>query len=114
MSGFPNKQNMAAGAIPVWMAVAPPAGGGPTPKGYQQITTALSGATALTVPTGATLAIVNVEGTSVRWRDDGTNPSSTVGMVLAAGTTTPFVGDLSALKFIRTAAGSEINVSYYG
>ena len=39
--------------------------------GYQQITS-LASATTPTVPVGATVAIVTVEGAAVRWRADGT------------------------------------------
>ena len=42
--------------------------------GYQQITS-LSSATGLTVPQGATLALIVPETQNVRWRDDGTNPT---------------------------------------
>lgn len=89
------------------------------PMGFQQITS-LSSATALTAPTGAKLAIVHAETQNVRWRDDGTNPSATVGMIL---TTTgelrydvrdPNTLALGAIKFIEVAASAKINVSYYG
>lgn len=86
---------------------------GLTPKGYQQITS-LSSATALTVPAGATCAIIQPETKDVRWRDDGTNPTASVGMLLAAGYETFYTGTLSTIKFIETAASAKLNIAYYG
>lgn len=80
--------------------------------GYQQITS-LSASTALTVPTGATLAIVIPESQAVRWRDDGTAPTGSVGMPLAIATMLSYDGDLSRIRFIEQAASAKINVSYY-
>lgn len=85
-----------------------------TALGYQQITS-LSSATALTVPNGATKAVIKCETQAVRWRDDGTNPTSTVGMPMAT-TDAPFeyTGSLSAIKFIEQSASAKLNVAYYG
>lgn len=90
-------------------------GGALAPKGYQQITT-LSSAQALTVPGGSTSAVVTVEGQAVRFRDDGTNPTASVGMPIAVGGSYTFNGaaDLAALKFIEQAASAKLNISYYG
>jgi hypothetical protein len=81
--------------------------------GYQQITSLLSAA-ALTVPTGATVALIQAEAQSIRWRDDGTNPTASVGMVLAAGETMFFTGSLSAFRAIEVSASAKLNISYYG
>lgn len=80
--------------------------------GYQQITT-LTTATALTIPTGAQFAIVQAEGQDVRWRDDGVDPTATVGMILAAGDSMQFLGDLDLVRFIEATAGATLNVSFY-
>lgn len=80
--------------------------------GYQQITS-LSSAAGLTVPAGATMALIAPETKDVRWRDDGTNPTSSVGMPLVVGTTLNYDGDLNKIKFIETAASAAINISYY-
>ena len=87
--------------------------------GYQQITP--NTATGLTVPARApdgskqqaTFAIITPEGQNVRWRDDGTAPTATVGMPLAAGTSLSYDGDLKAIRFIQQAATGYLNVSYY-
>lgn len=81
--------------------------------GYQQITS-LSSATALTVPLGATIALIQAETQDVRWRDDGTSPTASVGMIIGAGTTLPYTGDLNAIKFIEATASAKLNISYYG
>lgn len=84
----------------------------PEPKGYQQITT-LSSAASLTVPSGADFALVQALTQNVRWRDDGTAPTATVGQRLAAGSTLEYDGDLSAIQLIEEAASAEVNVTYY-
>lgn len=84
------------------------------PWGYQQIANAtLASATALTVPDGAGYAIIQVESKSVRWRDDGVDPTGSVGMLLPADSAMVYDGDLTQLRFIRTESGATLNVSYY-
>lgn len=80
----------------------------------RQKITSLSSATALTVPTGARLAVVMVETQAVRWSDDGTDPTASSGMPIAAGGGWIFDSNLSALKFIEQVSGAVMNVSYYG
>lgn len=84
-----------------------------TAKGYQQITS-LSSASELTVPSGATVALVQAESQSIRWRDDGTSPTTTVGMILASGESLFFTGTLSTFRAIEIAASAKLNVTYYG
>ena len=83
-----------------------------TGLGYQQITS-LSASTALTVPVGATMALIVAETQAVRWRDDGTAPTASVGMPLATGTSLSYDGDLKAIRFIQQTASAVLNVSYY-
>lgn len=88
--------------------------------GYQQLTS-LSSSTALTVPaTGPagskqqpTLALITPETQAVRWRDDGTAPSASVGMPLAVGVTLQYDGDLTKIRFIEQTASAKLNISYY-
>lgn len=93
--------------------------GGPpysmTARGYQQITAGtLAAATALTIPSNATFALLQAENGDLRWRDDGTAPTGSVGMILYSGTTIELAGDLSTIKFIELTSQSGIlNVSYY-
>lgn len=82
------------------------------PKGYQQIT-ALSSATALTVPAGARYALLKCTAQAVRWRDDGTNPTAAIGMLIDVGDEFFYAGKLSRLRFIEATASAVLDVSYY-
>ena len=91
-----------------------------TRLGYQQITS-LSAATGLTGPSKdgqglawkPAIAMITPETQGVRWRDDDTDPTASVGMPLAAGTTLQYDGDLTKIKFIEQVAGAKLNISYY-
>jgi hypothetical protein len=91
-----------------------------TCMGYQQITS-LSSATNLTVPqrtpggqnSKPVFALIVAEGQAVRWRDDLTSPSASVGMPLAVGIPLQYDGDLTNIKFIEQVGGAILNVSYY-
>ena len=91
-----------------------------TRLGYQQITS-LSSATGLTVPSvdlnglscRPSIAIIVSETRAVRWRDDDVNPTTSVGMPLAAGVTLQYDGDLTKIKFIEQSASAKLNISYY-
>lgn len=83
------------------------------PLGYQQIT-ALNAAVGLTVPHGATWAIISCETQAVRYRDDGVNPTAAVGQPLPVNTDLPYTGDLGLVKFIEQVASAKLNVTYYG
>ena len=88
--------------------------------GYQQITD-LSSAVNLTVPTltpdgskqQPTFALIVCEGAPVRWRDDKTAPTTSVGMPLAIGVPLQYDGDLVNIKFIQQSATAKLNISYY-
>ena len=85
------------------------------PLGYQQLS-GISVATALTIPAGAAKALISVETNNVRWRDDGTAPTATVGQLLK--TTDPELlyldGGLGAMQFIPVTSTATVNVTYYG
>jgi len=80
--------------------------------GYQQITD-LDDAIKLS-PAGAILALIQAESKDVRWRDDGTAPTALIGMLLSAGSTMEYDGNLSAIQFIETAVSAKLNITYYG
>jgi hypothetical protein len=84
-----------------------------SPLGYQQITS-LATAVGLTIPAGATKAIVVAETQDVRWRDDGTAPTASVGMSLPKGVVLTITDLSSKIKFIETTTSAKLNVSYYG
>ena len=76
-------------------------------------------ATGLTVPVGATAAIVSVETEAVRYRDDGTAPTATVGVYLPVtatiGSLYSFIGRaiLANIQFIATTGTATVTVAYY-
>jgi len=88
--------------------------------GYQQISD-LSSSASLTVPTLApdgsnqrpTFALIVCEGAPVRWRDDKTVPTASIGMPLAVGVPLQYDGDLTNIRFIQQSATAKLNISYY-
>lgn len=87
--------------------------GADTPVGYQQITSA-STSQALTIPANARWAIIVPESQAVRFRDDGSDPTATVGTPLAVGQPLLYTGNLKAFRVIEQTASAKINVSFYG
>lgn len=83
------------------------------PLGYQQQTSLASAVSLTNIPVGATFASICVDVAGVRWRDDGTAPTATIGMQIPAGTCLPYSGTLSKIQFIQATAGAILNVSYY-
>lgn len=82
--------------------------------GYQQITN-LSAAVGLTIPSGTVFCLCIPESQSVRWRDDGTNPTASAGQPLAVGQELEYDSNtMAALKFIEQAASAKLNVYYFG
>lgn len=81
--------------------------------GYEQVTS-IGSAKALTVPTGTKLILIQPETQAIRWRDDGTSPTASVGMVIAAGDTLVYTGSKPAsIKVIETQATAKVNVTYF-
>lgn len=76
----------------------------------QSVTTA---ANLSTVASGATGALISVETQAVRWRADGTDPTSTVGMPIAVGATLDYKGDLSKLRIVSQSTAASVNINYY-
>lgn len=86
-------------------------------KGYFQQVGLVAAQGLPSLPVDATLAILTVSGQPVRFRDDGTNPTATVGMPIAVGQSYTFKGTnalLAATKLIQTTATATVDVSYYG
>lgn len=79
-----------------------------------QAMNSLSSATNLpTIPAGTVEAFVVCEGQSVRWRDDGTAPTASVGMLLPVSTPFPYIGSIPKIQFIQTTASATCEVTYY-
>lgn len=81
--------------------------------GASQYALASTTLTSLTVPNGATVAQICVETAGVRYRDDGTAPTSTVGMPVASGTCFQYAGPLSVVQFIAQTGAPTLDVAYY-
>lgn len=87
---------------------------------YQQITS-LSSAASLTVPSKSNqgldgtpaMALIRCETQAVRYRDDGTAPTASVGMPLAVGDVLEYDGDMKKIQFIEQTASAKLNVIYY-
>jgi hypothetical protein len=87
------------------------------PCGHQQISTALSAATKLTIPAtcnNPTAILVRTETQAVRFLDDGTAPTTTLGMPLLA-TDAPFwyEGNIGQIQFIAETDGAVLDVNFY-
>jgi hypothetical protein len=84
------------------------------PLGYQQLTS-ITAAVGLTLPAGTERVILQAEAQNVRWRDDGTPPTATVGNLLIPGAV-PLVldgYDITKVEFIQATSGAILNVSAY-
>lgn len=84
------------------------------PKGCVQMTSLGTATTLSSIPSNAKAALIQAESQNVRWRDDGTAPTTGIGMQIAAGASIYYTGELSALKVIEEAASAKLNIAYYG
>ena len=85
------------------------------PVGFEQLTVSLTGV-GLTVPLKANSAIIQIDNAHIRWRDDGTDPTTSTGMLVYQSNyiTIESKARLTAIKFIRTAStDAKLNISYY-
>jgi hypothetical protein len=85
--------------------------------GYRQVLAATvdAGTTLSPIPKGTSRVVIQAEAQAVRWRDDGVNASTTVGMLLPAGGTLEYKDNgLPQLGFISATAGAILNITFYG
>jgi len=82
------------------------------PLGYVKVG-GIDTATGLTVPAGARYVMCKVETQAARYRDDGTLPTATDGMLIDVGDELWYAGNLNAVKFISATAGSILHVAFY-
>jgi hypothetical protein len=81
------------------------------PVGYRQLTS-LSSAKGVQIGEGR-VALIQAVTQNVRYRDDGTDPTASVGMVIFAGQSVWYTGNLRKIRFIEEAVGAEINILAY-
>lgn len=86
--------------------------------GYCQLTS-IAASTQLSacaggIPSGAGVADIIVEAQAIRYRTDGSAPTTTVGMPLAVGTEKIFaLTDLSQIRVIAQTAGAIVNIEFF-
>lgn len=87
----------------------------PIANSYEQITVSTT-AVGLTVPLKAKIAVVTVESQPIRYRDDTTDPTDTVGVLVSPGATLIVCShSLGRFKAIRQGGSdASLSVSYYG
>lgn len=83
-----------------------------TSTGFQQVAS-FSTATGFTPPSGSTTCFIQTESNSVRFRTDGTNPTATVGQLLAVGALLIETANLPGIKFIPTSGTATLDVDCY-
>lgn len=86
--------------------------------GYQQVAAAGTvAAFSLTVPTTRVtmpnMVRLQAETQALRYRDDGTDPTTAVGMLIPANTFIDYDGDINKIRLINATAGAILNASYY-
>lgn len=86
----------------------------PISGGQYALSVGSSTPTTLTVPSGATHAVISVDpsANTIRWTRDGTAPTATVGHALQAGDAIE-ADNISSLKMISTTSTSTVQVSYH-
>lgn len=87
--------------------------GAVAPNGYQQLTGTTLASLALTVPDGSLFALIVPTTNAIRYRDDGTAPTATVGYPVAVSQTIKYTGNLKALQMIPQSGTATIDVAYY-
>lgn len=85
--------------------------------GYCQLSS-IDASTALSscsggIPAGANFAVLQPEAQAIRYRDDGTAPTASVGYPVAVGASLTRSGNLSAVRVISSTAGAKLNVLFY-
>lgn len=85
--------------------------------GFKRIATITSTVVALPdIPKKAAYAYIQADGGDLRWRDDGTDPTATVGHLLAMNEDHWYTVDRLPIRFIRDTDEVEVtnlHVTYY-
>jgi len=85
-----------------------------SPEGYEQIAVSTT-AVSLTLPNSKVkVAICVVEDQDVRWRDDGVDPTESVGMLIKVNNCFAIcASSLGRFRVIRSGPDATLNISYY-
>lgn len=88
-----------------------------TPLGYQQLAVSNT-AVGFTLPATSRpvrVAIVMVEANPIRYRDDGTNPTATVGTLINPNVSVVVCGAaINRFRAIRSGSDAVLSINYYG
>lgn len=85
---------------------------------YQTSAATTSSSASLTsggIPASATMAFLQAEAASVRYRDDGGAPTASIGnlVVSGAGGEILYAGNLGAIRFIAASGSPLLNIAFY-
>jgi hypothetical protein len=87
------------------------------PLGYCQLTSVSSSTLVSScsggIPARTAWAVLCVDTAAIRWRDDGTAPTASVGMPVAAGQCFYYSGTFSTLRVIAQTGSPVVNISFY-
>jgi len=87
------------------------------PRGYEQLSLSTTVASALTPPQlGASgqphFALIRTD-QDIRWRDDGNDPTASVGVLVKANEVLLYDGKIEDLRLIKVSASATLDVSFY-
>lgn len=83
--------------------------------GYQQMAVPADSVSAAPVPPAGTIvALMKIEGAPVRYRDDGADPTQSIGMPLSIGESMAYDAVMLDMRLIGQQAGAIVNIAYYG
>lgn len=86
----------------------------PLTPGQHNLAIATAGGTGLTIPTGATYAVVQAATAQVKYTTDGTTaPTSAIGMTLAVGSTLALAGATILANFKAISATGTLDIEYF-
>ena len=91
---------------------APIIDGTQRPLGYEQLTGIVAATSLASIPADSVYALIQAEGGNIRFRDDGVDPTASVGMLLVDGAvyeTTHYKN----FKAIEVSGTPVVNVNYY-
>ena len=86
---------------------------GHSSAGATQTLTLTGTAQTLTVPMGTVWATLCLEVANARWRDDGTAPTTAVGMPLTSGQCVKYDGPFGQFQIIAQSGSPVITVAFY-
>lgn len=87
------------------------------PLGYCQLTSVASSTLVSScsggIPARTVWAVICIETAGIRWRDDGTAPTASVGMPIAATQCFNYSSTFATLRVIAQSGSPVVNISFY-